>query len=151
MSYIILHCITFTLQILLAAGCIDSEKVHEVITSRNIQAPSPRAGLLDEIALALDGTSPVLANWYNLAIKLGVPREACWEFERCSTQNPTNQLFQHLETTRPLMTLKELKEALKSTERKDLLETLENQNMEGMFNAQKSTTATLLPYVAIYN
>ena len=85
----------------LTAGCANSEKVHEVIMSRNIQAPSPRAGLLDEIALALDGTSPVLGNWYNLAMNLGVPRIACWKLETRSIQNPTSQLFQYLEATRP--------------------------------------------------
>ena len=119
------------------AGCTDFEKVQEVITSGNIQAPSPRARLLDEIALALDGTSLVLANWYNLAIELGVPRKACWEFQRRSMENPTNQLFQHLEATRPKMTIKILREALRSLERKDLLKIL--QNLAGKFDAQKST------------
>ena len=95
---------------------------------------SPSASLLDEIALALDATSPVLANWYRLAIKLGVPREDCWNFERRSTQSPTNELFQYLEATRPQMTLKKLKEALNQLKRMDLLYYLDNQSLEG--NAQ---------------
>lgn len=118
------------------AGCTDSEKVQEVITSQNIQAPSPRAGLLDEIALALDGTSPGLGNWYNLATTLGVPRKACWELERHSMQNPTNQLFQHLEATRPDMTIQILRKALLSMERNDLLKILES--LGGRFDVQKS-------------
>lgn len=108
------------------AGCADSEKVQEVITSQNIQAPSLRAGLLDEIALALDSTSPVLANWHNLALKLGVPRKTCWELGRRSTQNPTNQLFQYFAASRPQMTLKILKDALLFIARNDLLKILQN-------------------------
>lgn len=95
---------------------------------------SPSASLLDEIALALDATSLVLANWYQLAIKLGVPREDCWNFERRSTQSPTNELFQYLEATRPQMTLKKLKEALNQLKRMDLLYCLDKQSLEG--NAQ---------------
>ena len=91
----------------------------------------PSGSLLDEIALALDATSPVLANWYHLAIKLGVPRKDCWNFERHSAQSPTNDLFQYLEATRPLMTLKELKETLHSMERNDLLEYLTSQDLKG--------------------
>ena len=123
----------FTLLLLnpLTAGCADTEKVQEAITSQNIQDPSPRAGLLDDIALSLDGRSRVLGNWFNLAMKLDVPREACWRFGTRSTQNPTNQLFQYLETQRPRMTLKEFKEALQSMTRNDLLQIIATHNMEG--------------------
>ena len=99
-----------------------------VITSK---PDSISASLLDEIALALDATSPVLGNWYHLAIKLGVPRKDCWNFERHSTQSPTNDLFQYLETTRPQMTIKELRESLHSMERNDLLEYLTSQDLKG--------------------
>jgi len=92
---------------------------------------SPSASLLEEIALALDPTSPVLANWYDLAITLGVPWRDCWNFERPSTQRPTNELFQYLEATRPQMTLKELKEALRELQMTDLLYYLDNRNLEG--------------------
>jgi len=92
---------------------------------------SPSASLLDEIALALDATSLVLANWYHLAIKLGVPRKKCWNFERRSTQSPTNELFQYLEATRPQMPLKELRETLHELERMDLLDYLDQQSLEG--------------------
>ena len=111
------------------AGCTDSEKVKEVITSPNIEAPSLRAGLLDEIALALDSTSRVSANWQKLATELGVRRETCLELGRRSTQNPTNQLFQYLDASCPQMTLKVLKEALRFIERNDLLKNL--LNLEG--------------------
>ena len=95
------------------------------------QPHSPSASLLDEIALALDVTSLVLANWYHLAIKLGVPREDCWNFEKRSTQSPTNELFQYLETTRPQMTLKKLKQTLHELKRMDLLYYLDKQSLEG--------------------
>ena len=113
----------------LTAGCADSEKVKEVITSPNKEASSLQVGLLDEIALALDSTSRVSANWKKLAMKLGVPEKTCLELGRRSTQNPTNQLFQYFATSRPQMTLKVLKEALCFAERNDLLKVL--QNMEG--------------------
>ena len=108
------------------AGCADSDKVIDVITSPNIEAPSLRVGLLDKIALALDSTSPVLANWHHLAMKLGVSRKTCLELGRRSTQTPTSQLFQYFAACRPQMTLKILKEALRLTERKDLLKILQN-------------------------
>ena len=85
---------------------------------------SPSASLLDEIAQALDVMSPVLKNWHHLAIQLGVPKEDCWNIERRSTQSPTNELFQYLEATRPQMTLKGLKEALRFIKRNDVLENL---------------------------
>lgn len=107
----------------LTGGSAGYEKVQYVMASQ--------PGLLDEIALALDGTSPVLANWYHLAIKLGVPRKDCWKFERLSTQNPTNELFQYLEANRPQMVLKELKETFLSMTRIDLLDFLNNQSLEG--------------------
>ncbi|XP_022802850.1 uncharacterized protein LOC111340292 isoform X2 [Stylophora pistillata] len=101
--------------------CTDSKKVVDVITSRSIEAPLPRAGLLDELALALDKKSLVLSNWFTLALKLGVPRKTCWTFERQSNENPTGRLFQYLATSRPQLTLKSLTEALDSIERRDLM------------------------------
>ena len=95
------------------------------------QPPSPHASLLEDMALALDSSSVVLANWYNLAITLGVPRKDCWKFERRSTQSPTNQLFQYLEAARPQMRLEKLKEVLHLMKRNDLLEVLRNQSLEG--------------------
>ena len=92
---------------------------------------SPWACLFDEIALALDATSLVLANWYQLAIQLDVPREDCWNFERRSTQSPINELFQYLEATRPQMTLMKLKEALHELKRMDLVDYLDKQSLEG--------------------
>ena len=112
------------------AGCADCEKVKEVITSPNIKAPSLRVGLLDEIALALDSTSRVSANWQKLATELDVSRETCLELGRRSTQNPTSQLFQYFAAYRPQMTLKVLKKALRSTERNDLLKILQNSSGE---------------------
>lgn len=112
----------------MTAGCADSEIVQEVIMSVH---PSPRSGLLDEIALDLDHASLASGNWCNLAIKLGVPRKDCWKFEIRSTQSPTNRLFQYLGATRPQMTLGELKEALHLMRRNDLLEFLKNQRLEG--------------------
>ena len=108
------------------AGCADSDKVKDVITSPNIRAPSLQVGLLDEIALALDSTSRVSANWQKLAINLGVPRETYLELGRRSTQNPTNQLFQYFAASRPQMTLKILKEALRFIARNDLFNVLQN-------------------------
>ena len=118
------------IHLILAKGT-DSEKVQDVITSLSVQAPSPRDGLLDEIALALDGTSLVLANWFTLAIKLRVPRKICWEFERRSTESPTSRIFQYLAATCPEMTLTMLKEALVLMERKDLMNILEKERLGG--------------------
>ena len=119
----------------LTAGCADDEKVREVITPRNIQAQaSPQGEILDEIALALDGTSLALENWYNLAMKLSVPRNACWKLGARSTESPTNRLFQYLETTRSHMKLTKLKDALQLMTRNDLLEVIQKENLEGTFN-----------------
>ena len=102
----------------------------DVITKPS-KAPSPRAGILDELALALDGRSLVLSNWYTLAIKLGVQRITCWTLERRSAENPTGRLFQYLATSCPKLTLRSLKEALDSIERRDLMDVLKNKNLEG--------------------
>ena len=117
----------------LLAECIDSEKVKDIIMSPNIQAPSPTAGLLYEIASALDITSPVLSSWSDLAVTLGVPRKTCWEFERRSTDDPTYNLLQYLVTTCPEIKLKNLKDALYSIERKDVLNILQEQNQGGTY------------------
>ena len=109
----------------MTAGCADSEKVKEVITSPNIEASSLHAGLLDEIALALDSTLQLSENWYHLAMALDVSRKTCLELQRRSTQNPTNRLFQYFAASRPQMTVKVLKKALRSTERTDLLKILQ--------------------------
>lgn len=111
------------------AGCSDTGKVLDVITFPSNEAPSPTVSLLDEIALALDGTSLVLSNWYTLAIKLGVPRKTCWEFERRSTENPTGRLFQYLAITCPQMTLLSLREALDSMKRNDLIKFLHDEKL----------------------
>jgi len=112
------------------ADCADPEKVREVITSPRMEASLLPSGLLDEIALALDSSSPVLANWRHLAMKLGVSRESCLELGRRSTQNPTSQLFQYFAAYRPQMTLKTLNEALRSIERNDLMKILQNSSGE---------------------
>lgn len=117
------------------AVCADTEKVVDVITSPSNEAPSPKVGLLDEIALALDGKSLALSNWYTLALKLGVPKKTCWQFERRSTENPTGRLFQYLATTCPQKTLLSLKEALKSIERGDLIEYLNEKKLRGRVSA----------------
>ena len=99
------------------------------------EGPSPTVGLLDEIALALDGKSLALSNWYTLALKLGVPKINCWKFERRSTENPTGRLFQYLAATCPQKTLLSLKEALKSIERGDLIKYLNGKKLRGRVSA----------------
>ena len=106
-----------------------------MITSPSNEAPSPTVGLLDEIALALDGTSLALSNWYTLALKLGVPRDICWVFERRLTENPTGRMFQYLAITCPHKTLLSLKEALKSIERKELVEYFNREKLRGRVSA----------------
>ena len=132
---------------LFTAGFIGSELVNERITSRSTEVPSPRVGVLDEIALALDVNSKVLANWGKLALALKVPRKIFKQFERRSVQSPTNQLFEYLASTCPQMTLKPLKEALKRMTRNDLLKLL--LNLEGTFTDQ--TTSELLNTRPILN
>lgn len=113
------------------AGFKDYEKVREVITSRHPKTPtSPQKEILDQIALALDGTSLVLGNWYNLAIKFGVSRKECWKIGAASTESPTNLLFQYLEATRPQMKLKKVVDALCLMTRQDLLDFIAKQNFE---------------------
>ena len=116
------------------AGCVDSEVVKEVITSRDIRVPSPRAGLLDEMALALDSQSLVLADWKFLGAKLGVPRKILKQFERSSVQSPTNRLFEYLAVTRPQITLKTLMEVLLLMNRNDLIQFIGDENLGGKFN-----------------
>ena len=108
--------------------------VHEVLTSTNIEADSPRAGLIDHIALKLDDQSPVLENWSSLAARLGVARTTFKQFERRSVQSPTHNMFQYLATTRPHLTLKAVKDAFKSMKRNDLLKILRNQDLGGKCN-----------------
>jgi len=108
--------------------------VKDVITSPN--GVAPQVGLLDDIALALDEWSMILGNWSSLALKLGVPRKTLKQFERRSTQSPTNRLFEYLEVTHPQMTLKILKDALGLMNRKDLLTILRDQKLDGEFTAQ---------------
>jgi len=108
--------------------------VKEVITSTNIIAP--RVSLLDDIALALDEQSKVLANWSNLALKLGVPRQMLKQFERRSTQSPIYRLFEYLKVTHPQMRLKTLMDALESMNRNDLLKILRDRKLEGKLNEQ---------------
>ena len=117
------------------AVCADTEKVVDAITSPSNEAPSPTAGLLDEIALALDGTSLALSNWYTLALKLGVPRKTCRKFGRRSTENLTGRLFKYLATTCPQKTLLSLKEALKIIERRDLVKYLNEEKLKGRVSA----------------
>ena len=116
-----------------AAGCTDSELVKEVITTKDVQSPSPQAGLLDDIALALDTKSKILKNWSGLAERLGVPRKYYRQFDRQSTIDPTCQLFQYLAVTRPQMTLKTLREALVKMTRNDLITIFRDRNLGGKF------------------
>ena len=106
-----------------------------MITLPSYEAPSPTAGLLYEIALALDGTSLVLSNWYTLALKLGVSRRACRVFERLLRENPTGRMFQYLAFTCPHRTLLSLKKALKSIERRDLVKYLNKEKLKGRVSA----------------
>ena len=64
----------------LSAGCADNEKVIDVITSTSNEVPLPKVGLLDKIALALDGTSLVVSNWYTLALKSRCAKKNLLEF-----------------------------------------------------------------------
>ena len=102
-----------------------------MITSPSNEVPSPKVGLLDKIALALDGTSLVVSNWYTLALNLGMPRKTCWNFERRSTENPTGRMFQYLVTNCPKKTLLSLREALDSINRKDLIKFLHEEKLRG--------------------
>ena len=102
-----------------------------MITSPSNEVPSPKVGLLDKIALALDGTSLVVSNWYTLALNLGMPRKTCWSFERRSTENPTGRMFQYLVTNCPKKTLLSLREALDSINRKDLIKFLHEEKLRG--------------------
>ena len=106
-----------------------------MITSPAYKARSPTAGLLYGIALALLLTSMVLSKWYALALKLGVPRQTCWTFERRLTENPTSMIFQYLAVACPQKTLLSLKEALKSIERRDLVKYLNEEKLRGRVSA----------------
>lgn len=116
----------------LTAGFDDHEEVRGVITSGDPQTQtSLKKEILDKIALALDGTSLVLGNWYSLAIKFDVSREECWKIGAPSAESPTNQLFQYLGATCPKMKLKKVVDALCLMTRHDLLDFIAKQNFEG--------------------
>ena len=92
---------------------------------------------LDGIALGLDINGGVVGNWSKFALKLGIPKEDCRQFEIRILDDPTNQLFKYLETARPKLTLKELEDALRSDSMKrnnlaNLLRDLENLHLDGM-------------------
>ena len=110
--------------------------VKEVFTSTSVIAP--RVSLLDDIALALDEQSKVLANWRSLKLKLGVPPQMLKQFERRSTQSPTYRLFEYLKVTHPQMTLKILKDALELMNRNDLLKILRDRKLEGKRSEERS-------------
>ena len=103
------------------------------------------AGLLDEIAFALDSQSLIsVANWSNLSRKLHVPFKVLWQFHHQSSRlwRPdviTYKLFEYLSDTFPQMTLKPLKEALEVMKRLDVLKILQDQNLRGKLNGQRLT------------
>ena len=129
--------------------------VQDAITSRNIEAHSPRADLLDDIALKLDDQSPVLANWSSLAAKLGVPRKTFKLFERRSVQSPTHNMFEYLAATRPHLTLTALKDAFELMNRNDLLQILRNQDLRGKCNCiwlvEVSQWPFFLPFPKVFS
>ena len=110
--------------------------VDREITSRRIDASSTRFGTLDELACALDGENNPLdaTGWIILGMKLGVPMKRFYRMFHYSPfpdRKSTINLFEYLSVTYPQMAVKSLKNALEVMKRRDVLEIIQDQKLEG--------------------
>ena len=69
-----------------------------------------------------------LETWVQLAEKLGIPKDVSKSFETCTTNNPTEGLFEYLTIHWPKMTVKQLITHLKAMHRHDVVTAIEESN-----------------------
>lgn len=77
------------------------------------------------MAFLLDKQKLGLKDWADLAAKLGVARTTFTSFETCSTDNPTEQLFDILKVRFPRLTVGKLIEHLDAINRRDVILAIE--------------------------
>ena len=77
--------------------------------------------IIGEMAFLLDLQKPGLKNWSHLAAKLGISRKDFKSFETCSTDNPTEGLFELLKVRFPQLTIGELIRHLEAMKRRDVV------------------------------
>ena len=77
--------------------------------------------IIGEMAFLLDKQKSGLKDWADLAAKLGVARTTFTSFESCSTDNPTEQLFDILKVRFPKLTVGKLIGHLDAINRRDVI------------------------------
>lgn len=105
---------------------IKHEKCHE--SARSLNDDTFVCSLFDsdpdiigEMAFLLDKQKMGLKDWADLAAKLGVPRTIFTSFETCSTDNPTEQLFDIVKARFPRLTVGKLIDHLNAINRRDVI------------------------------
>ena len=79
---------------------------------------------MEQLSLCLDRDVRLIPNWKNLASKLEVEVDVIKRLEQYGDFSPTFRLFYFLETSKPDLTIKELKETMLEIGRNDLLSLL---------------------------
>lgn len=77
--------------------------------------------IIGEMAFLLDKQKLGLKDWSDLAAKLGVTRTTFTSFETCSTDNPTEELFEILKVRFPRLTVGKLIDHLAAIRRHDVI------------------------------
>ena len=77
--------------------------------------------IIGEMAFLLDKQKLGLKGWADLAAKLSVSRTTFMSFETCSTDNPTEQLFDILKVHFPRLTVGKLIDHLDAINRRDVI------------------------------
>ena len=82
----------------------------------------------------LDRSDRIVGNWYKFALRLGISKEDCQQFETRLLDYPTCKLFQYLTTKNTKLTLEKLEKELRSIKRNNLANILrEIIKREGMW------------------
>lgn len=109
---------------------LQHEKCHE--SKRSLNDDTLVCSLFDsdpdiigDMAFLLDKQKLGLKDWADLAAKLGVARTTFTSFETCSTDNPTEQLFDILKVRFPRLTVGKLIEHLDAINRRDVILAIE--------------------------
>ena len=79
---------------------------------------------MEQLSLCLDRDVRFIPNWKHLASKLEVEVDVIKRLEQYGDFSPTFRLFYFLETSKPDLTIKELKETMLEIGRNDLLSLL---------------------------
>ena len=95
--------------------CLESKLTH-------ILRGNPE--FMEQLSLCLDRDVRFIPNWKHLASKLEVEVDVIKRLEQYGDFSPTFRLFYFLETSKPDLTIKELKETMLEIGRNDLLSLL---------------------------